>query len=383
MVKRKKIGILFPYDESWTGGIYYLFNIINALKTLPDNEKPYLIFFYRFKEIINKIVDLQYPYYESLPIDKPLSVIERKFQKLLRVIGFKHYVCSSLYTPSIVDFIFPCDSAVYSKKGSLKNLNKVFWIPDFQHKHLPHLFSREQLAIRDEIYSGIAEQDSKLVLSSIDAKKDFERYYPNHRVQIKVVPFASVLPDFSILSMESLASKYSIAHRYFIAPNQFWVHKNQAIILKAAIQLNRKHSGYHILFTGKEYDFRSPEYADSLKTFVKEHNLESTVKFLGFIDRREQLKLMSASLAVIQPSFFEGWSTVVEDAKAMNQNLIVSDLRVHREQCGTRAVYFDPHNENELSQKLEMFLNGDVHFEQTDYQNSIMTFAKAVSKLNC
>jgi glycosyltransferase involved in cell wall biosynthesis len=46
---------------------------------------------------------------------------------------------------------------------------------------------------------------------------------------------------------------------------------------------------------------------------------------------------------VIQPSLFEGWSTVVEDAKAIGRPLIVSDLPVHKEQTENLAnVWFFP-----------------------------------------
>ena len=36
----------------------------------------------------------------------------------------------------------------------------------------------------------------------------------------------------------------------------------------------------------------------------------------------DQLRLMKESLGVIQPSLFEGWSTVIEDAKALNKKSI-------------------------------------------------------------
>lgn len=61
---------------------------------------------------------------------------------------------------------------------------------------------------------------------------------------------------------------------------------------------------------------------------------------------------MENALAIIQPSLFEGWSTVIEDAKAMNQNCIVSDIEVHKEQLNTKAYYFNPHNEDMLIEKM-------------------------------
>jgi glycosyltransferase involved in cell wall biosynthesis len=52
--------------------------------------------------------------------------------------------------------------------------------------------------------------------------------------------------------------------------------------------------------------------------------------------------LMRACTALINPSLSEGWSTSVEEAKSLGVPMLLSDLRVHREQAGDRADYFDP-----------------------------------------
>ena len=46
-------------------------------------------------------------------------------------------------------------------------------------------------------------------------------------------------------------------------------------------------------------------------------------------------------MAVAQPSLFEGWSTIVEDAKTLGKPIFVSDLPVHREQLGDAQAYLD------------------------------------------
>jgi glycosyltransferase involved in cell wall biosynthesis len=57
---------------------------------------------------------------------------------------------------------------------------------------------------------------------------------------------------------------------------------------------------------------------------------------------------MKYANAVIQPSFFEGWSTVVEDAMAVNTPVIASSLDVNIEQLADKGLYFDPGNVNSL-----------------------------------
>jgi glycosyltransferase involved in cell wall biosynthesis len=66
----------------------------------------------------------------------------------------------------------------------------------------------------------------------------------------------------------------------------------------------------------------------------------------------EVLALISGCRALINPSLFEGWSTTVEEAKALGAPLVLSDLAVHREQAGESAVYFDPSSAASMAEAL-------------------------------
>jgi len=103
-----------------------------------------------------------------------------------------------------------------------------------------------------------------------------------------------------------------------------------------------------VAFSGKEYDYRSPDYTIELKEYVINNNLSANIKFLGFIDRADQLKLLEICRAIIQPSLFEGWSTVIEEAMAFNKLILAADLNVNKEQLGQKGVYFDRYNPTSL-----------------------------------
>jgi hypothetical protein len=55
----------------------------------------------------------------------------------------------------------------------------------------------------------------------------------------------------------------------------------------------------------------------------------------------------------VQPSLFEGWSTVVEDARVLGRRLLLSDIPVHREQNPAGAEYFEPENVEALAALME------------------------------
>ena len=92
---------------------------------------------------------------------------------------------------------------------------------------------------------------------------------------------------------------------------------------------------------------------------------------------------MKEARAVIQPSKFEGWGTVVEDAKAMQRPLILSDINVHREQVGKHGYYFPVDNAAELAGIIEMF-NDDQFvpiLPEVDHEERLYKFADDFIKI--
>ena len=153
------------------------------------------------------------------------------------------------------------------------------------------------------------------------------------------------------------------------------------VILKALKQLRERNEEVVIAFSGKENDHRNIEYTTQLKRFIEDHDIESSVRFLGFLPRTEQLKLMQGAIAIVQPSKFEGWSTVVEDAKALNQFMILSNLRVHKEQTNKNVAFFDPDNYVELSELLERFWKQSPKVESLNYLEHREEFAANFTKM--
>ena len=216
-----------------------------------------------------------------------------------------------------------------------------------------------------------------IVFSSNSALNDFKTFFPDAANIVTVLPFAVVHPDLKSKDIDEVKVKYGIEGNYFFSPNQFWQHKNQIAIIEAAKILKGKGIAVKVIFTGKEFDYRNPDYTTDLKQKVTDYQLENEIQFLGFIDRIDQLVLMKNAQAVIQPSLFEGWSTVVEDAKSLNQTLIVSNIEVHKEQLGDKGYFFAPNDYNELALKMIEVMNNPIDKLKydLDYLENIKKFA--------
>jgi glycosyltransferase involved in cell wall biosynthesis len=272
---------------------------------------------------------------------------------------------------SIADFVFP----VLNNESKAFGQKQIFWIPDFQDKKLPNFFSSDEILKRSNWQIKLSAKKSIVIFSSNDALADYKKYYPNSITINRVIPFVAINDNSSFPDFETLKLKYDLQDDYFISPNQFWAHKSHITILEAIKIIISKKKKVFIVFTGKEYDYRHPDYYNSLKKFVKDNQLDSFVSFLGFIDRKDQLALIYYSKAVIQPSLCEGWSTVIEDAKSLKKVVIASDLIVHKEQLEKNGIFFNTLNYQQLANILLEFDTSKSVSIDYSYQLQIEKFA--------
>lgn len=355
MVKRKNIGILYSYNEKWIGGTYYVINLICSLNLLPDNQKPnVLILFDGYKK--KEIEAINYPYiaYKIITPQNPLKHAKNFFCKFF----FNKSLFDERLKNSEIDYIFPLLNISIAESWYFKLIDKkkhVYWIPDFQDRYLPHLFSQEELTQRKKQIEALSIKKNLIVFSSENSQADYTRFYPSALNKTKVVSFSVFHPKY-IDNSESLLSKYKIQKPYFIVPNQFWMHKNHEAIIEASKILKDKGKlNFTILFTGKEHEPRYQNHVSQLKETINELGLSDDIHFLGFIDRTDQIGLLRNAKAIIQPSFFEGWSTVVEDVKAIGQYILLSDIPVHREQMKENVLFFNPYDSSDLADKIDSY----------------------------
>lgn len=217
----------------------------------------------------------------------------------------------------------------------------IAWFPDFQHRRLPQLFSpaarwRRDLGFRAQIASG-----RRIMLSSESALRDCRKFYPRFTNDVSVVRFATQpAPELLAANPPDVLAQYGLAPRYFYLPNQFWRHKNHRVVVEALTILKQRGLDLVVAASGSPEDYRDTDYFDDLMRLIKGRGLEPNFRYLGMIPIDHVYALLRTSLAFINPSRFEGWSTTVEEAKSFGVPMILSDIDVHREQTGGTARYF-------------------------------------------
>jgi glycosyltransferase involved in cell wall biosynthesis len=338
-----KVAFWFDRPAEYSGGLNYLRNLLYALSCVEGCRiKPYIFF--------GKSVsaDLVRPFGHLATVVRT-SVLDRK-----SVAWFAHKIFHGIFGSLLMVqlAIRPFGISIVSHGAAIFGRRRPFriisWIPDFQYLHLPELFPYDTgVSTRREL--RIATETDALVLSSFAALADFQRIaadkIPTSVVVIQFVSQPSVTGNESTSSTaELILQKYDIRGPYFFLPNQFWKHKNHAVVFAAVDALKAKGLDVVVVCTGnlRDYRLRDSQYTDGLTRFIEERKLGENIKILGQIDHSDVLCLMQHCVSVINPSRFEGWSSTVEEARSMGQRLILSSIPVHLEQNPDGASYFNP-----------------------------------------
>lgn len=334
----------------WAGGVNYFINLLSALNDLP--EKPIEPVVFAGVNTDKDFLDRLTPYLSAPPIFDDIwtpgtsAYRKRTIQSLLLQ---RDKYAEKAFAEHRIDVVFQ----FFAWYGCRFSIPTIAWIADFQHRHLPDMFSRTMYLKREVGYHALALSATRIMVSSQDARQDCENFYPQSRGKISVLPFAVRIPvDTSQESPSHICNKYDLPSKYILLPNQFWKHKNHIAAIDALHILKCRGENITIAATGNINDYRNPEHSMNIMNLIRKYKLENNFRLLGSIPFNDIYSLMRGSVAVLNPSLFEGWSTTVEEAKSIGVPLILSDLRVHREQAPEACLYFDPKSPEKLAVAL-------------------------------
>jgi glycosyltransferase involved in cell wall biosynthesis len=335
----------------WTGGVNYLENLLSALSEQPDCKVYPMLF--AGSDADPKVLARLTPYLAEPPI---LSAVwnNGRLMRIARLTcGFglqRDYFAEREFKRSKIDVVFQ-HAAWY---GCRFDIPTLAWIADFQHRRLSMMFSKFNYYWRDVGYWALSHCATRLMVSSQDAKQDCETFYPKSIGRVDAVPFAvRIGSGVNVAVLQEIRALYKLPEKFYFLPNQFWRHKNHINVIKALSLIKQSCSDVVIVASGNPKDGRNPEHPRRVLDLVKSYGLEDQFIFLGLIPFQHILPLMRLSVAVVNPSLFEGWSTTVEEAKAVGAPLLLSDLPIHREQTEGKVTFFDPNDPENIATELE------------------------------
>ncbi len=350
-----RAALIVPFRSEGLGGANYYYNLLSCFKRHPDPDLTLAVFTEHAEDVAAYRCDAIEIH--ALPEMKSNPLFSYPRRAARRLLHYDPVFLKALEKRRI-------DLVTHRRLGEQTRINTLHWQQDFQHKALPGLFDAADCAERDRAINS-TRRWGNILLSSQASASDFRRYYPDlSSVATHVLHFtgASALNEV-LITREQLAAHYPVQEPYFFLPNQFWQHKNHGVVVEALRELP---TAFRVICTGFMDDYRNHSYVPELLAKVKQAGLEERFICLGVVPYPMLVSLMHHSLAVLQPSLFEGWSTSVEESKAMGKRIVLSNLDVHLEQAPERGRFFAPGSPDELAAHLrQIYAEFDPAVEQT------------------
>lgn len=372
-----KIGIYAEYFMDWGGGIDFLRIIFKGLNKVSNKYNYELVVFIpiktktsfslfkiAIKKIVNAILGAKKYHIANHQFD--LEHIKNVLSKEadIKFVIFSHSENNLIkhLTEQNIDVVIP----------SFGNLGKTFPFPwvgyiyDLQHKYYPHFFSTKDIESRNLSFNQILDNAKAVIVNGLAVKNDIDKYYKKTD-NVVALPFCP-LYNSDIETVKVIDNK-ELPKKYFIISNQFWKHKDHktAFMALAKFYQNGGDENIHLICTGGTQDPRDPNYFTELQNLIQKLNIIEKVHILGYVEKQFQLQLMLNSLAVIQPTLFEGGpgGGSIYEAVAYGMPAIVSNIPINKELNEENLLFFDAGNENDLALKMQQILS----FEKLSYND--------------
>jgi hypothetical protein len=346
------IGLLRLGDKNWIAGVIYLHNLIKSINYVNSNEKINIRLFiknnYDLKWHIDELGNTCPPIH-IFNTSKNIPLIRKTYHSFD---AFKRFIkpvyIENLFDQFETDVVFPANAILSKKK---RNVKHVSWIPDFQHLIYPEFFSNKDLEKRTYAFEMAINESDHLILSSQNSFSHLKTHFKYDPEKISILPFASVPnPEWFDADPEEVRKEFKLPLNFLYYPSQFWIHKNHTILFKAiSIIKENFDQNFTLVCTGNTFDHRNPNYFKILLKEIDKFGMSENIRILGLLPRIKQVQLIRASTAVVQPSLFEGWSSVVEDARLFKKPAILSNIDIHREQNPENSIFFSPSDPDELA----------------------------------
>jgi glycosyltransferase involved in cell wall biosynthesis len=337
--KLTHVGFILPLESKWMGGQTYMFNLVSSYldsqKSSSNNHKISILF----------ASEQVPPEFTDFDQDQRVALVACPELMKLRTLSGLSQLLLLGQIPVVSDKFRALGlTVVFSPTiylGKLSSQKVVTWLPDLQHRALPRFFSTRQRLLREVSYRLCIRSSDRLMLSSADAEQMFMKYYGRQfEHKVNIVPFTPSIEPLSRADVFDVLKRYRLEPGFLFLPNQFWAHKNHSVAVSALEVLCQENWAGCLVMTGELPKRSNARQSNALLDRISRLQSSGKLRCFGNVPPRDFLALLQPSGCLVNPSRFEGRSSTVEEAIAYGIPMILSDLAIHREQAGTKTIYF-------------------------------------------
>lgn len=202
----------------------------------------------------------------------------------------------------------------------------------------------------------IAARADHILVPSNYVKEDVAKrlHIGQEKITVTYEAVAGTIKEVALTEEEKIKTlnKYQLTQPFIVYTGSVYPHKNVDVLVQAIEKHNHN----------KEMDLQlaivcsRSVFWQRLNDKIKERNIQSWVKLLGYLDDSEVSKLYSLAMALVHPSKMEGFGLTGLEAMSVGIPVISSNASCLPEVYGDAALYFNPNDVDDLVSSLETLL---------------------------
>ncbi|MEK7529208.1 MAG: glycosyltransferase family 1 protein [Patescibacteria group bacterium] len=334
------------YSSSFTGIGRYVFELVRGVTARHDmrGKNTYVIF---LNEPAYTLFQSPHSNVEKVLVNAPIYSLREQtafckalYEAKLDLMHFTHFNAPIFYRrPSIVT-IHDLTVSFFPGKKFTGLLHRVGYF----------------LTLR-----SIVNRAKKIIAVSRHTKKDLQKLFKIPDKKIAVITEAAA-KEFRPLKNPHCELR---DERPFILYTGNWRdHKNLVGLIRAFGVVKKSigaplHASIKLVITGRE----NPYYPE-VKQAVQTEKLEHDVEFTGLVSDEALVHLYNAARVYVLPSFYEGFGLPILEAFACDTPVACSKTSSLPEVGGDAALYFNPHDVDDMAAVISQLLTDEKLREQ-------------------
>ena len=219
----------------------------------------------------------------------------------------------------------------------------------------PEWFPKHNFSTKFLVPRSLAKA-KKIIVPSESTKQDLQKIFRVPDDKIKVIYEGVRTEEPSAEAKNKALEKFGLQEKkYFLFLGTIEPRKNLIALIATYKILAQKNSDAPILVLAGGKGWKN----DDIFEAIKKRNLESKIKYLGYVSNEEKFSLMKSALVFVYPSLYEGFGLPILEAMSLVTPVITSRISSIPEITADAALLIDPNNDDEIANALEKIWKND------------------------